>query len=145
MAGRPWSFDRQILVLNDFDGKVPSSQMDFSQSPFWIQAHDMPLLCMTKGVGTKIGTSMGVLHEVDVAGDGVGWGRCLRMRITMDLTKPLDRGRALNFDGKSHWISFRYEKLPTFCYYCGRMVHGRQGCPERQSGRQNSDAMEKQW
>jgi hypothetical protein len=130
MAGRPWSFDRQIIVLNDFDGKVPPSQMDFSHSPFWIQAHDMPLLCMTKGVGTKIGSSMGALHEVDVAGDGVGWGRCLRMRVTMDLTKPLDRGRALNFAGKSHWITFRYEKLPTFCYHCGRLVHGRQGCPE---------------
>lgn len=25
MAGRPWSFDHQIIVLNDFDGRVPTS------------------------------------------------------------------------------------------------------------------------
>jgi hypothetical protein len=145
LAGRPWSFNCQIIVLNDFDETVPPSQMDFSQSPFWIQAHDMPLLYMTKGVGTKIGNSMGTLHEVDVAGNGVGWGQCLGMQVTMDLTKPLDRGRALNFAGKSQWISFKYEKLPMLCYHCGRIVHGRQGCLERQSGRLNSNAMEKQW
>jgi hypothetical protein len=29
MAGRPWSFDRQLIVLNDFDGRVPTSQIDF--------------------------------------------------------------------------------------------------------------------
>jgi hypothetical protein len=57
MAGRPWAFDRQILVLNEFDGNTPPSKMDFSRSPFWIQAHEMPLVCMTKGVGTKIGNS----------------------------------------------------------------------------------------
>jgi hypothetical protein len=135
MAGRPWSFDRQIIVLNDFDGRVPTSQIDFSTSPFWIQVHDMPLLCMTKGVGTKIGNSLGTLHDVDVAGDGVGWGRCLRIRVTIDLTNPIERGRALHFAGKSHWISFKYEKLPMLCFYCGRIVHGRQGCPERLSGR----------
>jgi hypothetical protein len=49
--GRPWSFDKQILVLNDFDGRTTPSKMDFTQSPFWIQIHDMPLLFMTKGVG----------------------------------------------------------------------------------------------
>lgn len=34
IKGRPRSFDRQILVLKDFDGQVPYSQMDFSFSPF---------------------------------------------------------------------------------------------------------------
>jgi hypothetical protein len=145
MAGRPWSFDRHILVLNEFNGNIPPSQMDFSRSPFWIQAHEMPLVCMTKGVGTKIGRSIGELHEVDVAGDGVGWGRCLRMRVTIDLTQPLERGRALHLDGHSHWIEFKYEKLPTFCFYCGRLVHGKQGCPERPYMHRNSDNVAKQW
>jgi hypothetical protein len=73
LEGRPrWSFDKQIIVLNEFQGGVSPSQMDFRYSPFWIQVHDMPLLCMTKGVGTKIGQSLGKLEDVDVAGDGVG-------------------------------------------------------------------------
>ncbi|XP_059436518.1 uncharacterized protein LOC132169508 [Corylus avellana] len=72
LVGRPWSFDRQILVLKEFEGRVPPSKMDLRSSPFWIQVHDMPLLCMTKGVGSKIGQSLGELEDVDVAGDYVG-------------------------------------------------------------------------
>lgn len=34
LDGRPWSFDRQILVLNDFDGSVPPAQMEFTHFPF---------------------------------------------------------------------------------------------------------------
>jgi hypothetical protein len=72
MAGHPWSFDHQIMVLKDFDGCVPSARMDFMHSLFWIQVHDMPLLCMSKAMGKKIGESLGQFEEVDVDGDGVG-------------------------------------------------------------------------
>ncbi|XP_059429320.1 uncharacterized protein LOC132163147 [Corylus avellana] len=129
LDGRPWSFDGQILVLNEFDGNTPPSQLEFNQSPFWIQVHDMPLICMNKNIGTKIGRSLGELEEVDVAGDGMGWGSCLRLRVNIDITKPLDRGRALKLEGKSSWVEFKYEKLPIFCFRCGRIVHGPRGCP----------------
>jgi hypothetical protein len=96
LEGRPWSFDRHIVVLNEFDGSTPPSQLEFNRSPFWVQVHDMPLLCMNKNVGTKIGKSLGDLEDVDVAGNGLGWGSYLRLRVSLDITKPLDRGRALN-------------------------------------------------
>jgi hypothetical protein len=145
LAGRPWSFDRHILVLNEFDGQCPPSQMAFLHSPMWIQVHDMPLLCMTKSIGAKIGASLGVLEDVDVAGDGVGWGRCLRLRVSIDLSKPLERGRALVFGGKTEWVSFQYEKLPLLCFSCGRVVHQNQGCPEAMSTRLGPAEKEKQW
>lgn len=31
LEGRPWSFERQILVINDFDGQIPPSQMEFTK------------------------------------------------------------------------------------------------------------------
>jgi hypothetical protein len=143
LAGRPWSFDRQIVVLNEFDGQCPPAQMTFTHSPIWIQVHDMPLLCMTKGIGMKIGASLGDLEDVDVAGEGVGWGRCLCLRVSIDLSKPLERGRALVIGGKSQWVSFKYEKLPLFCFSCGRVVH-QQGCPNAVSLRMGMVEKEKQ-
>jgi hypothetical protein len=89
---RPWSFDRYILILNDFDRSIPPAQVQFNHSPFWIQVHDMPLICMNKVVGTKIGESLGVIEEVDVAGDGDGWGRSLRLRVSIDLRNPFEWG-----------------------------------------------------
>jgi hypothetical protein len=145
MEGRPWSFDRQILVLNELDGTVPPALMQFDRSPFWVQVHDMPLICMNKGVGVKIGESLGMLIDVVVAGDGGGWGRCLRLRVNIDLHRPLERGRLLNMGGKEYWVKFRYEKLPMFCFYCGRILHGRRGCPEKRSQRTYEEEGQKGW
>ena len=36
LEGRPWSFDRHALVLNDIDGKTQPSQMQFRHSSVWI-------------------------------------------------------------------------------------------------------------
>jgi hypothetical protein len=36
LDGRLWSYDRQLLVLNEFDGTTPSSQIAFKHSPFWV-------------------------------------------------------------------------------------------------------------
>jgi hypothetical protein len=145
LEGRPWSFDRQMLVINEFDGKTPPAQMAFKHSLFWVQVHDMPLLCMTKGIAVKIGESLGRLEDVDFAGDGPGWGRCVRIRVELELAKPLERGRALRLDGKSYWVSFKYEKLPMFCFECGRIVHGEKGCPIPRRQRLSSTEDMKQW
>ena len=34
LEGRPWSFEKQILVLTEFNGSIPTSQMVFTHSPF---------------------------------------------------------------------------------------------------------------
>ena len=145
LDGRPWSFDRQIIVLNEFDGKTPPAQIVFKYSPFWVQVHDLPLLCMTKGIAMKIGASLGQLEDVDLADEGVGWGRSLRIRVEIDLAKPLERGKALRLEGKSYWVSFKYEKLPMFCFECGRIVHDVKGCPMPRRTISNGVEDVKQW
>jgi hypothetical protein len=82
--------------------------MEFNLSPFWVQVHDMSLVCMHRDIGYKIGATLRVVEDVGVTGDGVGWGCCLRIRVPMDLTKPLDRGRALSLNGRSVWATFKY-------------------------------------
>jgi hypothetical protein len=132
MEGRPWLFDRSVLVLKEIDEEIPPLQMDFSKVLLWVQVHDMPLMCMNRDVGVKIGQSIGMVEEIDVTGDGVGCGKCLRIRVYVDITKLLERGRALVLNGKSVWVSFKYEKLPQFCYHCGRIYHADKVCTRNQ-------------
>ena len=58
-------------------------------------------------------------------------GEFLRVKIKIDLYKPLIRGRMLKFDGKSTLIGFKYERLPKFYYHCGVICHGVEGCLKR--------------
>jgi hypothetical protein len=104
--------------------------MEFSSTPIWIQIHDMPLGCMNRVVGGQIGSSLGEVEDVAVAEDDVGWGRYLRIRVAINLYHPLERGRTLLISGKSCWVSFKYEKLPIFCFRCGCIIHGPNGCAE---------------
>jgi hypothetical protein len=71
---------------------------------------------MYQTVGWQIGASVGVVEEVDVDEDGVGWGEYLRVRILLDLSKPLSRGRVLKLKGKYIWVPFQYEKIPNFSF-----------------------------
>jgi hypothetical protein len=78
-------------------------------------------------IGYKIG-SLGEVEDVDVVDDGVGWEEFLRVRIVVDLNKPLSKGRMLKLLNTSVWVAFQYEKLPQFCFRCGVIRHNVTGC-----------------
>ena len=47
----------------------------------------------------------------------------------MDVQKPLCRGRKTGLDGKRETlVSFKYERLPNFRYWCGLIMHGKSDC-----------------
>jgi hypothetical protein len=62
---------------------------------------------------------------------GMAWREYLRVKIQMDITKPLPRGRKLNIEGKIVWVTFKYERLPKFCFHCGVLNHGKTGCAKK--------------
>jgi hypothetical protein len=83
---------------------------------------------MSKEVGHKIGSSVGEVEEIDMLEDEARWGEFLRVKVLMDLSKPIPRGRKLHLPNQSTWVEFKYERLPKFCYKCGVMRHGKAGC-----------------
>jgi hypothetical protein len=139
MEGRPWLFDGNLVSLNDFDGLTPPNQMNFDKASFWVRMYNLPLACMGRDIGVKIGSSVGVVKEVDLVDDDIGWGEYLRVRILLDLKKPLARGRLLHLQSKSLWIAFKYEKLPKFCFKCGVIKHGSLGCGIHRSRRSEEE------
>ena len=47
----------------------------------------------------------------------------------VDISKPLYRGRHVSLeDGKTHWVSFKYERLPNLYYWCGCLTHNDRDC-----------------
>lgn len=51
-------------------------------------------------------------------------GKYLRLRLNIDISKPLCRGRVVRMAGNEKgWVDFRYERLPIFCFWCGKLDH----------------------
>lgn len=55
-------------------------------------------------------------------------GRYAKLLVDIDLNAPLIRGTHIRCNGESQWISFKYEQMPSFCFYCGHIGHGEQVC-----------------
>ena len=73
----------------------------------------------------EIGEKIGRVLNVDVPEKGVQWGKYLRVRVRVDATKKLVRGKKVTIEGGgSRWVFFKYERLPNFCYQCGRLDQG---------------------
>jgi hypothetical protein len=127
LEGRPWLFEGHLFAVEDFNGLLQPTQLSFDKASFWVRMYNLPLACMNSAVGYQIGSSVGQVEEVDLVED-VAWGEFLRVRILLDLSKPLSRGRMLKIKSNSVWVAFQYEKLPNFCYHCGLLRHGYKGC-----------------
>jgi hypothetical protein len=133
LEGRPWDFEGNLFAVEEFDGLTPPSKLAFDTAEFWVRMYDLPLACMGTEMGFKLGAAVGRVVEVETNEEGVGWGEFLRVRIHVNLRKPLVRGRMLKVRDSTIWISFQYEKIPRFCFKCGVIFHGREGCMVRGS------------
>ena len=59
----------------------------------------------------------------DSEDDGSG-NEFLRVRVALDISKPLPRCCKLRFKGEHiGWVILKFERLPNFCYWCGRVIH----------------------
>ncbi|XWS21939.1 hypothetical protein CRYUN_Cryun30bG0099700 [Craigia yunnanensis] len=79
----------------------------------------------------QIGRKIGSLIETDHKSR---WGKCLRIRVNMDVTKSLRRFVMLTGIGgrEDWWRRLTYERMPMFCYECGII-----GRPETECSIQN--------
>ena len=71
---------------------------------------------MSKEVAEDIYRSLGEVCSLETHPTEVG-GCCVRVRVKVDVTQPLCRGRLVNLEeGDRVWVSFKYERLPIICY-----------------------------
>ncbi|KAK9992566.1 hypothetical protein SO802_027551 [Lithocarpus litseifolius] len=131
LMGEPWTFDRHLVVLEKMNSTGVFEDLSFNQTSFWVQVHDLPVRRSSLEVAMEIVSVMG---KVDVGMSKEGGSskfNFFRIRVSVDITKPLCRGRRITMaSGKEGWVSFKYERLPNICYWCGRLTHGDRDCPK---------------
>ena len=53
----------------------------------------------------------------------------MRIRVDLQLDKPFRHGgKIASMEGEKFWVTFKYERLPTFCFICGKMGHDDRHC-----------------
>ncbi|KAK3218736.1 hypothetical protein Dsin_012706 [Dipteronia sinensis] len=85
------SFYNALIALEKPDGKGTIDSLRFDQADFWVQIHQVPLLCMTREIGRFLGGMVGLVLEVDGRASRVCVGKFMRVRVRVDIKKPLKR------------------------------------------------------
>ncbi|KAI8013328.1 hypothetical protein LOK49_LG05G02142 [Camellia lanceoleosa] len=123
----PWNDNLFLFTFEDAEDRL--------WSPFWVQVHGLSPEKLTKANGELIGSRIGRLIRVEAHCEGLLLYRnFLRLRVELDISKPLPRGfflqqtDSLHAVSSNHWISFKFEKLSNFCFDCGRIGHERKAC-----------------
>ncbi|KAK7835175.1 uncharacterized protein CFP56_023612 [Quercus suber] len=127
----PWNFENNLLLLCRWRKGLSVSNITFTHSPFWVQIWGLPFEHMSLDVGKELGNSLGNFIESDRRTGHSDQAKFMRIRVDLQLDKPLRHGgRVASADGERFWVSFKYKRLPVFCFLCGRLGHDDKRCHE---------------
>uniref|UniRef100_A0A2N9GCE4 RNase H type-1 domain-containing protein n=1 Tax=Fagus sylvatica TaxID=28930 RepID=A0A2N9GCE4_FAGSY len=131
MMGEPWAYDKHLIILQRIEEEEAIEDVVFRETSLWIQLHGLPVRRMTPKVANTLVSSLGRIEQISDGDTNADGGQAMRIRVRLDVTKPLCRGRKARLEkGRETWISFKYERLPNFCYWCGLLSHSDKDYPK---------------
>ncbi|XP_027166132.1 uncharacterized protein LOC113766106 [Coffea eugenioides] len=128
LTGGPWAFDVNLLVFGDYISHIQPTKVKLDVCSFWVRAYNVPLGWMNAKTAEFIGDTLGEYEGFEGNSDQLAWGKFLRIRVKLHVDKPLKRQMKLYIEGEVCRIQFRYERLPLYCYSCGRLGHNERDC-----------------
>ncbi|KAK3013668.1 hypothetical protein RJ639_008539 [Escallonia herrerae] len=130
LNNRPWTVMGSHLAIREWPPDVALQEVNLTTSPFWVRVYGLPPNRMTSNNAVTIGKQIGGLVQIERSRNGnIRESGFMRLRVEIELEKPLPKGFALKREGKEDtWIQFRYERLPDFCFRCGFLGHVRKWC-----------------
>uniref|UniRef100_A0A7N2QZ38 CCHC-type domain-containing protein n=1 Tax=Quercus lobata TaxID=97700 RepID=A0A7N2QZ38_QUELO len=78
----------------------------------------------------EIGSKLCTFLEVDRRSWQSDQAKFMRVRVELEIDKPLRRGAYIvSSEEERLWLTFKYKRLPTVCFFCGKLGHDKKHCP----------------
>ncbi|KAH9697145.1 CCHC-type domain-containing protein [Citrus sinensis] len=127
----PWTFDQHILILKRLKENEQPQNVLLCFTSFWIQVYNLPIGFMSEKILKDIGNYIGTFLESDAHKLMGVWRNYMRIRVSIDVRKPLKRRMKMKKAGGDWiWVDFKYERLNIFCFICGLLGHTEKQCPK---------------
>lgn len=124
-----WNFDKNLILVKEFEGQQQVKTIYMNEASFWIRVFDLPLMAQNEYIGNLVGEAIGKVEEVDINYKDVEWREYMRVRICIDITKPLLRKNKMNLSlAEPVWVNFTYKRLLDLSFYYVRLGHNHKEC-----------------
>ncbi|XBI16831.1 hypothetical protein VPH35_059016 [Triticum aestivum] len=140
MEGGPWLFRRAPVVVQEYDGFSNVNEYRLNRVPVWARIKGLPDgLTQKRELAKKVAAKVGEPPFTVIVNEGrINPASTLRARVFVDVNEPLVRFVPITLKEHKKYSVF-YEKLPDFCFACGRMGHLADECGD---GVHNLDSFE---
>lgn len=118
-----------MLVYKQIQGNEDPKEVLLNEIDIWVQVYDIPKGCVSEIILQSIANHVGCFVKTDPANFNGPWKSYYRVRVRMDVYKPLKRRMRIKWEGGQwSWVNFKYERLGTFCFVCGKIGHSDRDC-----------------
>ena len=109
--------------MHRYDSAQSAEDLKFEKTTFWVQVHGLPIRYINTKAAEKVCEVLGSIIPTKNLVDSEG-ENFIQVRVSVDITELLCRGCLISLGkDKEVWISFKYERLPNICYWCGCLNH----------------------
>lgn len=138
---RLWFFENQIIVIHLWKQNFRSDDELLGKVQMQVQVRGYQII----GWLEKLAEIGKLFLRFIIPENSSKNGLLFKLLVEVELQKPLLRGTKLKFHNESVWTELRYEKLPTFCFYCEIMGHQEKSCVRKMHNSMNSSINEGQY
>ena len=115
----PWSFNKYLIGLYRPREEATVNGATLDKASFWVQIHGLPLRLMWKENDEAIGSTLGRMECIEETKTGDCRGHCIRMRVDLDITQPLYRGRLVQEEGNHNGF---HSNMSGFLFFATSVV-----------------------
>lgn len=85
----PWAFEQSLLVLKRMPPMASPFEIPLATAEFWVQVHKLPVSFFIENIAKAVGSFLGEYVKADKKNFEGAWKSYLRVRVLLDVTKPL--------------------------------------------------------
>lgn len=137
----PWTFNQQVLLVKRLDVDEQLKDVKLTELFIWVQVYDVPIGFHSEYVMKSVGNYVGRFMESDPRNLQRMSRNFLRIKVALDIQRPLKaKMRIKKAGGDWLWLHFKYERLPSFCFFCGLIGHTEKFCEAMYDNPQGMEA-----